>query len=201
MANVTEKQYKVLRAILTNYYTPLNGDIGTAEQHVGGGVWSRLINDAREPSGMEGRTLSGVCGTLVQAGYATTNGTGKEQTIALTQAGYEAATAAITPTVMNPAEIACCVRVATDLGIGTMADFEGKLVDDQWHEILMAEIDPKTLGPFGPAISHMTVTVFAGQNADGTAAYLRYEYRYTHTDGGSNGKTVNIWTGRGEPVV
>lgn len=79
---VTANELKVLLAIRHNWFS--SGD------PVGCEVWSLQIDDSNEPSGLAGRTLSGVCASLAKKGLVKTSGSGREQTIALTQAGYDA---------------------------------------------------------------------------------------------------------------
>lgn len=80
----TEKEYRVLRAILTNWFG--NSD-PTAE------IWSAQIDDANEPSGLRGKTLSAVCSTLTQKGLVKSSGSGRDAVIWLTAAGIATAQA------------------------------------------------------------------------------------------------------------
>lgn len=82
MTNITENELKVLIAIRYNWFS--SGD------PVGCEVWSLQIDDSNQPSGLAGRTLSGVCASLAKKGLVKTGGCGREQTIALTQSGYDA---------------------------------------------------------------------------------------------------------------
>jgi hypothetical protein len=79
----TENELRVLNAIRYNYFN-------SAAEPVGHEVWSLQIEDSNRPSGLSGRTLSGVCASLARKGLVKTGGSGREQTIALTQAGYAA---------------------------------------------------------------------------------------------------------------
>jgi hypothetical protein len=82
MTQITENERKVLTAILHNYY---NSSVNPVDIE----VWSLQIEDSQKPSGLHGRTISGVCSSLAKKGLVTTGGSGREQTIALTQAGYD----------------------------------------------------------------------------------------------------------------
>jgi hypothetical protein len=66
---VTANEAAVLRAIATNYYNELNGGSPSNYAECGNPVWKELINDASMKSGIEGKTLSGVCGSLATKGY------------------------------------------------------------------------------------------------------------------------------------
>lgn len=81
--NVTTNEMKVLRALITNFYSSSEGEP----------TWSDVINDASEPSGLKGKALAGVCGSLAAKGLVTTGGEGRDSYIALTAAGCEAAKA------------------------------------------------------------------------------------------------------------
>ncbi len=85
MVAITDNEKRVLRAILTNCFH----DGTQGEDKITNPVWSNCINDADEPSGLEGKSLSGVCGSLAQKGMIGTN----DECIWLTKAGYDAATA------------------------------------------------------------------------------------------------------------
>jgi DNA-binding MarR family transcriptional regulator len=80
---ITENERKVLRAILTN-------DFGDGDDLAW--RWSNSINDAGEPSGLSGKTLSGVCASLAQKGLVQADGqSGRDACIRLTPAGAEIA--------------------------------------------------------------------------------------------------------------
>lgn len=57
MTNLTEKETAVITSLIYNAY----GDED-------GGVWSGSVNDSRKPSGIEGKELSGVIGSLCKKG-------------------------------------------------------------------------------------------------------------------------------------
>lgn len=78
--HITESERKVLRSIYTNDFGT-NGDC----------VWADSINDSAEPSGIEGRSLSGVVSSLMQKGLLHSGGYGRDATIGLTDAGRAAA--------------------------------------------------------------------------------------------------------------
>ena len=86
MAELTDNEVKVLRAILTNDFheEPLG------EARIGGSVWCASLNDAGEPSGIkDGKILSATVSLLAQKKFVVTDG----EMIELTKAGYEAAVA------------------------------------------------------------------------------------------------------------
>lgn len=86
----TDKEYRVLRAILLNDFTNVNGAM--PENYADATeIWANSINDSAEPSGITGRSLSGVCSTLAQKGLIYANGRGEDATVRLTQGGYDAA--------------------------------------------------------------------------------------------------------------
>jgi DNA-binding MarR family transcriptional regulator len=81
---ITSNELKVLRALYTNNFT--DGDpMGEA--------WADCINDAKEASGIEGKTLSGVCANLSAKGLTQSGGKGRDRWIRLTPAGLAAAQA------------------------------------------------------------------------------------------------------------
>lgn len=82
---MTNNEFKVLRAIATNCFAPTNYASPESFDETAP-VWSDSINDAGEPSGIEGKALSGVCGSLAAKGFVNTG----EDDIALTQAGFDA---------------------------------------------------------------------------------------------------------------
>lgn len=55
---LTENEHKVMKSLANNDY----GDRGN-------GVWSWAVNESRTPSGLTGKTLSGVVGSLCKKGY------------------------------------------------------------------------------------------------------------------------------------
>lgn len=85
--SVTTNERAVLRAILRNYYTSLNGGVPQSFDDIDFSVWVNAINDSNEPSGVEGRALSGVVASLTRKALVLTDG----QTISLTRAGYDIA--------------------------------------------------------------------------------------------------------------
>lgn len=88
--NVTTSEMKVLRALMTNYFSTNGADAASYEE-ASADIWSDSINDAAEPSGLTGKALAGVCGSLASKGLVRTGGEGRDSYIALTLAGYEAA--------------------------------------------------------------------------------------------------------------
>ena len=57
MTNLTNSEIAVLKSLANNYY---------GEQ--GDGVWSFAINESSTPSGLEGKALAGVVGSLCKKG-------------------------------------------------------------------------------------------------------------------------------------
>jgi hypothetical protein len=55
--NLTENEHAVLKALYNNAY----GEKGD-------GVWAWAVNDSHEPSGITGKSLSGVVGSLCKKG-------------------------------------------------------------------------------------------------------------------------------------
>lgn len=70
--SVTENEWRVLRALATNRHSP---------------VPSHLINDAGEPSGVEGHSLSGVTSNLAHKGLIQAEGPSDDSFTHLTVAG------------------------------------------------------------------------------------------------------------------
>jgi DNA-binding MarR family transcriptional regulator len=60
MQNLTESEIAVLRSLANNHY----GDKGD-------GVWSWAVNHSDTPSGITGKALSGVMGSLAKKGLIT----------------------------------------------------------------------------------------------------------------------------------
>jgi hypothetical protein len=88
--NVTTNEMSVLRALMTNFFIT-NGAEPTSYEQASAETWSDSINDASEPSSLEGKALAGVCGSLAAKGLVRTGGKGTDSWIALTPSGYEAA--------------------------------------------------------------------------------------------------------------
>lgn len=88
MTNFTANEMAVLQALAFN-----NFSVGMCDDFQGA-TWSDCINDSEKPSGIQGRSLSGVVSSLCQKGYITsaeydTN----EWTISWTDMGREFARA------------------------------------------------------------------------------------------------------------
>lgn len=92
-AATTANENAVLKAILRNYFTSINGGDPANYQEASDWVLSDCINDSDFPSGITSRALAGVCGSLATKGLVETNGSGREACIRLTVAGYEIAKA------------------------------------------------------------------------------------------------------------
>jgi hypothetical protein len=83
--NVTSKELAVLNALRTN-------EFGDGEE--GAWVWANCINCASKPSGLEGKALSAVVGSLYEKGLAEPDGnTGRDACIRLTEEGIKACAA------------------------------------------------------------------------------------------------------------
>ena len=83
---ITTNEAAVLRSIATNYYNSLNGGAPSNYAEANNPVWSELINDASIPSGITGKSLSGVCGSLAQKGFIGSDG----ECTWLTETGWNA---------------------------------------------------------------------------------------------------------------
>lgn len=81
---ITDNEYKVLNAIATNCFTPVNYGVPETFEETGH-VWSDAINDAAEPSDIEGAALSGVCASLAKKKLVDSNG----ESIGMTRQGFE----------------------------------------------------------------------------------------------------------------
>lgn len=87
MSDISKDEFKVLRAILTNEFH----DMPLGEARIGSAVWCASLDEAAEPCGIkDGKILSAIVSTLAHKKLVVSDG----ETIALTQAGYAAATAA-----------------------------------------------------------------------------------------------------------
>ncbi len=81
MAELSENERKILRAILTNNAH----DAPLGEGRIGSTVWCESLNEAAEPSGIkDGKILSATVSLLANKGLVVTDG----ETIELTKAGY-----------------------------------------------------------------------------------------------------------------
>lgn len=74
MTNATDNERKVLRSLLTNDYG-------------NGPTYAWVINHSSEPSGVEGKALSGVVASLSKKGFVRCEGTGEDATVGLTAEG------------------------------------------------------------------------------------------------------------------
>jgi DNA-binding MarR family transcriptional regulator len=82
MFNLTENELAVVKALAFNNYS-----IGYCDD-LEGATWSEFINDSAAPSGIEGRSLSGVVSSLCQKGLiASSEYDRNEWTISWTEAG------------------------------------------------------------------------------------------------------------------
>ena len=91
---ITANEAAVLRSIATNCYNVMNYGVPSCYEEANQEIWTNLLNDAEFPSGLEGKTLSGVCGSLAKKGL-TKSFTGfeaGEATIMMTKEGYDAMT-------------------------------------------------------------------------------------------------------------
>lgn len=90
MIQITENEAKVLRAIATNCFNVLNYGIPSSYEDASNWVWTDCLNDAKFPSGIEGKSLSGVCGSLSKKGLIESDDCPGEESILLTEAGFDA---------------------------------------------------------------------------------------------------------------
>jgi len=81
MAELSDNERKILRAILTNNAH----DAPLGDGRIGSSVWCESLNEAAEPSGIkDGKILSATVSLLANKGLVVTDG----ETIELTKAGY-----------------------------------------------------------------------------------------------------------------
>lgn len=73
---LTDKEARVLKALAYNYF----GE--------GSGTWCWAVNDSNAPSGVTGKALAAVVGSLEKKGLVRTDGGGREGTISTTDAGF-----------------------------------------------------------------------------------------------------------------
>jgi hypothetical protein len=85
---ITENEAAVLRAIACNCFNNLNYSTPKTYDECNGDIWADLINDSAYPSDIEGKTLSGVCGSLARKGFIKTSGKGKDCGITMTENGF-----------------------------------------------------------------------------------------------------------------
>jgi hypothetical protein len=84
MAELSENERKILRAVLTNKIH--EGPLGP--ERIGVSVWCESLNEADEPTGIkDGKILSALISALITKKLVTSDG----ETIELTQAGFAAA--------------------------------------------------------------------------------------------------------------
>lgn len=74
---LTPSELKVLKALAFNHY-------GDSE-----GTWAWAVNESLHPSGITGKALSGVVGSLAKKGLIKSEGSGSECAILTTAAGKE----------------------------------------------------------------------------------------------------------------
>lgn len=89
---ITANEAAVLRSIATNCYNVLNYGVPSCYEEANNEIWTDLINDAEYPSGIEGKALSGVCGSLARKGLILSFDGGRDSTIMMTKEGYDAMT-------------------------------------------------------------------------------------------------------------
>lgn len=88
---ITENEAKVLRAIATNCFNCLNYGIPASYEEANNDVWSDCIDDAKIPSGLTPRSLSGVCGSLARKGLVeSSNWDDSDNVIRMTEDGFNA---------------------------------------------------------------------------------------------------------------
>lgn len=82
----TANEAAVMRSIATNSYNDMNYGSPSCYKEAGSDIWKELINDAGMPSGIEGKALSGICGSLATKGFTRSD----SECIRLTEAGWDA---------------------------------------------------------------------------------------------------------------
>jgi hypothetical protein len=91
VTNLTTLEIAVLDCIARNTYQPVNGDVPDTFEDTSS-IWSRLILDSSSTyvGTIRPRSLPGVVASLSKKGLVTTYEDGKDSTVALTRAGFEA---------------------------------------------------------------------------------------------------------------
>jgi hypothetical protein len=84
---ITPYEAAVLRAIATNCFNVMNYGVPTCYEDANAEIWTDSINDAKYPSGLEGKALSGVCSSLAKKGLVEKS---FSETIVLTEEGFNA---------------------------------------------------------------------------------------------------------------
>lgn len=101
MANLTEKERIVLRAITLSEYHSFDS---TDPRVVDFGVWSFSLNNFETAAaGIKGKALSGVVGSLVRKGFAGTSQDDGDDVVWITAAGWNELTAATPDATPDPA--------------------------------------------------------------------------------------------------
>ena len=90
MSKATELESKVLRSIATNSYNECNYDTPATFEYAANPIWMNLINDSGIPSGVTGKSLSGVCSSLSKKKFASSYEDGNDSTIMMTEEGWNA---------------------------------------------------------------------------------------------------------------
>lgn len=71
---LTPNEKAVLIALVYNHYSTSDDENGM--------TWANCINDSDKPSGIKGKTLSGVVSSLAKKGWLSCGGSGNDATIA-----------------------------------------------------------------------------------------------------------------------
>lgn len=86
---ITKLEAAVLDHIALNLYQPTNGGVPDTFEDTAA-IWSLQILDSKSELKVEARSLPGVCSSLTKKGLTESYPDGKESTISLTEAGFEA---------------------------------------------------------------------------------------------------------------
>jgi hypothetical protein len=89
---ITASEAAVLRAIATNCFNAMNYGVPSCYEEANHDIWTNCLNDAKYPSGIEGKALSGVCGSLSKKDMIDSDGYGREATMRMTESGFDAMT-------------------------------------------------------------------------------------------------------------
>jgi hypothetical protein len=87
---ITSSEAAVLRAIATNCFNAMNYDVPSCYEEANADIWTNCLNDAKYPSGIEGKALSGVCGSLTKKDMIVSYDSGRDSTMCMTESGYNA---------------------------------------------------------------------------------------------------------------
>lgn len=88
IVSITDKEFKVLGAIVNSQYHDCSGP-----EVIGNGVWTEQLDVEDEVKGMSRHQIAGTLASLKAKGLAHTDGTGRDGTVWVTEDGYTTYTA------------------------------------------------------------------------------------------------------------